>query len=152
MNAPLLPRGRMPKVGGLLCVVAILAASGCGRPNTAAVSGKVTYRGQPVPGALILQAADAEAGTAPAVYRAAIGPDGRYSTCGVPDGAYRAAVAPAPASFAGPMPGSTGMPPGVKATPLTHVDIPARYLWPGTSGLTLEVKGGSMTRDFSLTD
>jgi hypothetical protein len=154
-----LPRPRRTLLAGALaCLAALLASAGCGGGSNAKLSGKVTYKGEPVSGTLTLQSTGA---AAPVTYPVPIAADGRFSTVGVPEGAYQVGVTPASAnvSMAPQMPQppkDVSVPaspqPGAAGTPAKHIDIPAKYLRPETSGLTWEVKSGAQTRDFELTD
>lgn len=151
-----MPASLRSPFAGVACLIALLAASGCGSDTSkaAAISGKVTYKNEPVPGTLNLQIA-VEGTTEPAVYHASIGADGQYITSGIPNGAYQVSITPASAAAAPmappgapkdttpPMPGTNGPPP-------KHVDIPLKYLKPATSKLTLEIKGGAVKKDFDL--
>ena len=136
-----------------LCVVALSAiltmlAGGCGEksefPATEPVSGKVTYKGQPVTKGTITFQSDAGQ-TATGM----IGPDGTYtlSTFGEKDGAipghHKVMVI---ANDADPtlMPGSS---PGYK-TPKDLV--PKKYSELNTSGLEADVAKGKGVIDFDL--
>jgi hypothetical protein len=140
-----------------LCVCLGLTAAGCG--GTATVSGKVSYKGTPLTGGVVLFVAD-QKGT----YRSEIGEDGSYRIDKVPTGPWKIAVdtsmaqAP-PAGQKGP-PGGVGkmMPPKDTALPESAkggmydperkapsrnaVKIPDHYANPETSKLTYTVTGG----------
>lgn len=140
------------------CLIVALAITGCGGGGTTGkLSGRVTYKGEPVAGILTLQST--AAGPAASTYPVPVAADGRFSTVGVPEGVYQVSVTPTPANFSS-APMVPRPPKDVSAAPVPlpggaaakHVDIPAKYLRPGTSGLTWEVKSGSQTKDFELTD
>lgn len=156
---------RMP-----IAVLAVaLVLSGCGgggegtakREKTHPVSGKVTYRGQPVAGATITF----NPGQDPA-RKAGFGitdDNGNYSigTYAVGDGAiegsYMVTISKAlPAAVRQPDPPEDQyVPPeempAAKPTPPVQM-IPAKYASPTSSGLTFEVKPGSNTFDIELKD
>jgi hypothetical protein len=143
MTALLPKRGRIVSFAAVAALTALLAA-GCGPgPSRSSVSGKVTYHGAPVPGALMLQTT--VDGT-PVSYPVSVGADGRFTTSGVPEGVYQVGVTPAPVVGVG------GSPRPAAAQPSRHVDVPPRYLSPTTSGVTLEVRGGSVQKNIDLTD
>ena len=143
------PMNSRSLVAGLTaCLVAALAASGCGGSGSATkLSGKVTYKGEPVPGAITLETT---VNGTPSKYPAAISADGKFETVGVPKGTYQVGITPVPSSTTVTPGGS--LPPGAAGSAPKHVDIPAKYLKPETSGLTWEVTGSSQTKDFDLTD
>jgi hypothetical protein len=140
------------------CSLAILLLSlltvGCGGGSTtAAVSGRVTYKGKPVPKANV-SFVPAE-GTG----RAASGftdDGGRYTlgTLSTSDGAapgkYRVGVI-ARGPDRPPKPGETGSGMPGEMMPGDPV-IPVKYFTPDTSGLTFEVKRGSNRYDIDLKD
>jgi hypothetical protein len=84
-----------------LVLLASLGASGCGDtapPALAAVHGRVTLRGVPLPGGLVVFTPDDETGSHGGCAQGAIGPDGRYAlaTGGAPGaapGKHRVTVA-----------------------------------------------------------
>ncbi len=131
-------------------------ASGCGGdPGLGRVSGRITYKGEPVPGGTVFFSPE-EAGK-----RGAQGPidsDGNYTLGtfdtgdGAPAGRHRVSVVaqgpdkPIPAKMKGKM-----MEEDMQGTgdPL----VPRKYFSAESSGLTAEVVGGqSNTFDFELTD
>src|SRR5688500_13514210 len=80
--------GRM----GLLLLVCLLGPAGCG-PRTAAVSGKVAYRGKRLPaGRITFLGADGR------VANGQINPDGTYQVQGVPVGEATITVSSQPSS------------------------------------------------------
>ena len=146
-------RGRLKAVLWLLPLLACTA--GCGAPK---VSGKVTYKGEPLHmGQVLFTATNGWTGSSQ------INEDGTYSIPSVPPGQAKIAVdcpyfeegknASSPAARRhGQRPpmseeakkGSAG----VKEYP--PVKIPDKYKKPETSGLTLEVTGGRQTHNIDL--
>src|SRR5262245_5293973 len=141
-----------------LCFItlSLLSASilGCGGGSkTSAVSGRVTYKGKPLPNANVSFTPTEGAG------RAATGltdNDGRYTlgafsaNDGAPPGKYRIHVSaygpPRP-----PKPGETGS--GMPGEMMTGDPIiPKKYFQPDTSGLTHDVTRGSNTVNLDLKD
>jgi len=130
-----------------LFAMATLIAAGCSgakTPETAAVQGKVTYRGKSITQGVVLFTPEGSGQAATGEIQA----DGSFQLTtfqkndGARPGKYRVAVQPFPAAGAVPgleFPG--GKPP-----------IPAKYLDVHSSGLTAEVKPGKNTLDLSLTD
>jgi hypothetical protein len=121
------------------------------------VSGKVTYRGQPLSGGTITFAGSK-------AYSASIAADGSYQVRDVPVGKYKLAIATAPLlprdmppfpRFPKEVPGlpkdapPNGVPPEMRLPPRGIV-IPTKYADPHTSGLTYTVVKGSNTHDFRL--
>jgi hypothetical protein len=135
---------------GLLSVV---LAAGCGGAKTAAVSGRVTFKGKPVPKANVSFIPAEGAGRAAAGFT---DESGRYTlgTMSTNDGAapgkYRISII-ARGPDRPPKPGETGsgmpgeMMPGDPA-------IPVKYFTAESSGLTFEVKRGSNRCDLDLKD
>jgi hypothetical protein len=127
---------------------------GCGGGSkTAAVSGRVTYKGKPVPNASVSFTPVEGTG------RAADGvtdSNGRYTLTtysasdGAPPGKYRIHVI-AYGPSRPPKPGETGSGMPGEMMPGDPV-IPTKYFKPDTSGLTYEVKRGSNTANFDLQD
>jgi hypothetical protein len=116
------------------CTCALLVLlGGCGRgqPLLAPVSGRVYYRGQPLPGGTLVFTPDPERGGSGPLACAEIGPDGRYSLVtgqqpGAVLGWHRITVAPA---------GPTG-----KATEGSPPRLPRHFSDPELSGKCVEVK------------
>ena len=134
----------------------LLLAAGCGQASKgSSVSGKITYKGQPLTGGIIKLYSDAA--PAPATrgadnsFHITIKPDGTFGASNVPEGMAKVAIEsqPAPSKPAGFDP-KTGIPlaPGTA----DFVRIPQKYTDPNTSGLTWDVKPGSEKKDFDLTD
>jgi hypothetical protein len=151
--------------------------AGCGT-GTGKVSGKVTYKGQPVPGGqVLLRPADPRQNAVSAT----LDEEGRYSAV-LPTGEVTVSIdnrdlEPRP-SFGGGIP--AGIPLSAEARsklgkakaaapaappdkPIESADdprqpsgryvpIPEKYYMAETSGLKFTVKGGEQTQDFELTD
>jgi hypothetical protein len=104
----------------------LLAAAGCGgQPKLAPVSGRVFYRGVPLPGGTIVYTPDEERGGRGPLAMGEVGTDGRFTLStgrhkGAVPGWHRITVAPA---------GRGGGP-----------ALPLRYRDPEQSGWRLEVK------------
>jgi hypothetical protein len=129
----------------LVVLIAVLVgAVGCGKP-TGTVSGKVTFKGQPVSfGTIALLSEDGQ------VVSAMLEPDGGYTVGKVPVGPARITV--------------QSMPPPPPIRPLDDkmgekmpamgerkfVPIPKRYLDAEKGGLTYTVKEGPQTPDLDL--
>jgi hypothetical protein len=145
-------RPRLLAAGGV--VLAVLALSGCGRP-TASVSGKVTYRGQPVPGGRIFFVT--EQGER---HGADLGEDGSYSLNNVPAGTLRVGVDNTALYWLEQTRTSkraSRLRQAVqhvlaKAPPPSgrYVPLPAHYRDPAASGLRANVRHGSQQLDFNL--
>lgn len=135
----------------LACVFATLTSSilvGCGAsgPAKGSVSGKVTYKGQPVPkGTVTFVAVDAKGRNA----TGAINPDGSFTlqTENPGDGAilgdYKVTISARDDVVLDYTP-TKPVPPKMLA--------PAKYESPESSGLTATVKSGSNTFNWELTD
>jgi hypothetical protein len=133
--------------GGVLLLV--LAAFGCGS-GTGQVTGKVTYKGQPLPSGTVLFH-----GPARRIDHAVIASDGTYTIPDVPVGPVKIAVkshsklppgmfkAAGKAPYVQPLPKE--LPPEAKFIP-----IPERYSDPDRSGLECLVQGGRQTHDLTL--
>jgi hypothetical protein len=144
--------------GGLVLLMA--AAAGCGSSGT--VSGKVTYKGQPLGGGNVVFYAEGKASqTSP------ISPDGSYSISKIPAGPVKISVEtesvrphkPPPGGMSKMVPPKDAIPPGVdpggvygpkEATAKKYVKIPPQYADAQQSGLTYTVKSGSQTHDIDL--
>ena len=129
--------------------LAVQALPGCGR-QAGSVSGKVTLKGQPVPGGTVtFLGADDRAASCP------IEADGTYTIDRVAVGVAKVAVAP-PVSAAPKGvkmdPGKMGAPadPGAAAAPAKRVAIPEQYQDPTQSGLTCDVKAGHQDYNIDL--
>jgi hypothetical protein len=148
------------KVALASLAAALLALSpalltGCGKASgrNAVVSGKVSYKGQPVTGGLI-KFVPADNGSP------ALGPingDGTFSFGGVPFGPMQIGIdtesvrnaARADYTRTGKAPPGTRLPESAGPRP-AYVPLPKKYADPKTSGLTWDVQRGSLTKDFDL--
>ncbi|MBM3983864.1 MAG: carboxypeptidase regulatory-like domain-containing protein [Planctomycetes bacterium] len=136
------------------CWVAVFAAlaGGCGGPETATVSGRVTFRGKPVTsGSVIVYCSDKQ------IVRGNIGSDGTYTIPNVPRGALAVTVqsharVPAGMRLQQNLPPATGgpIPPTVSADDPACVALPPRYAVPEESGLSVQVERGLVTFDIDL--
>jgi hypothetical protein len=148
-------RSRLAGAGRRVCgtafqaalVAVLLALAGCSSARTAQVSGIVTYRGKPVPAAVVTFVARG----APAVF-SGTDAEGRYSvTVLCPDSAaagdrHTVMVTPAIRISAD---GITPDP----ATPLVRPDIPGRYNAAESTPLSAEIVAGRDTVvDIALED
>jgi len=121
-----------------LSIATCFAIVGCGDQARGEIRGTVTYKGQPVPFAIVIvTAADNQ------VYRADTDVSGKYVISGVPYGTARVAVQrPMLESEAPPLddhPDAPGAPTGnAKSLPKVPT-IPARYSDPATSDLKVDL-------------
>jgi hypothetical protein len=131
----------------LLAVAATASTQGQDRPHSGTISGKVFFRGRPLPGGTI--------SFAPAKGKAVVVSlrgDGTYAAARLPVGELRVAietesVAPKPPRAKDAK--TTPPPPPPPGGP-RYVPIPRKYGDLNTSGLTLEVKAGEQIADFQL--
>jgi len=157
------PGCRPSRLFGLVALAVLLPVLGCGK-STATVTGSVSYKGTKLKGGqVIFQTADGKGATGN------INEDGTYTAEKVPTGVVKVAVKTAylkPPGGGGPGGGGGGPPkneppPGVKMPegykPSNPADnsklytaIPEKYEDPEKSGLTMEVKGGTQTKDWTL--
>jgi len=118
--------------------------------DTGTVSGKVTYKGKPLPGGNVTFAGKDGKSLAAAIHE-----DGTYSLEKVPPGEYKVAVETeslrkaAPGGGVPPKGGDKIAPPPAADAP-KYVAIPVKYANPETSGLTYTVKTGKQTFDIDL--
>jgi hypothetical protein len=125
------------------CVMLILGGCSSGQESYPNVVGRVYYRGEPLPGGLIVFTPDEERGNIGPIAKAAIGPDGRYSLrseqrTGAVPGWHRISIAAAPAKS--------------RRLQLNQIP-PGRYRHPQHSGLAREVKADTANVfDFHLED
>ena len=97
--------------------VVVLVAVGCGKSApapSAAVSGRVTFQGQPLAGGTVVFVPDRDRGFDGKPLRADTGPDGTFQLNGgaaVPPGWYRVALAGPPVYDAGALSGGAVFPP-----------------------------------------
>jgi hypothetical protein len=126
-------------IGRWTLAAALVVLAGCGRGGTGEVTGKVTYKGDVLPGGMVTFIA--ENGKAES---ARIAEDGSYKVANIPVGRARITV--------------TTQPPvklGAKEPfePLgKYIEIPPRYRDADISGLSLSVKRGSQQYDLPLTE
>jgi hypothetical protein len=136
---------------GAIALLLIALLPGC-EANTGDVSGKVSYRGKPLPyGTILFYCSDQQ------IISRLIAPDGSYEASGIPTGATRVAIRtypPIPPGYQIPqrLPPSRNAPnlgrapteegSGHKAA---HVKIPGKYSSPEESGLLLDVNEGQQT-------
>jgi hypothetical protein len=133
-----------------LWIALALSMTGCGGPYTGEVSGKVTYRGNPLPGGLVTFVhQDGRIGVGE------IHEDGTYSVPEAPGGNVKVTVRTVPPIPA--MPAAVKLPGGIgggKAETYypagKYVPIPKKYAEGETSGLALTVKRGSQPFDIDL--
>jgi hypothetical protein len=130
-------------------VLVVLAVAGCGR-STGHVTGKVTYKGQPLPsGTVLFHGPDGPTG------HSVIGPDGRYEVRDVPVGACKITVQSHSHVPHGMFRGALRDPdfkmPREVPRELRYVPIPKKYEDPAHSGLAHTVKAGKQTYDLALT-
>jgi hypothetical protein len=145
-----------------LCLFVVF---GCDKTNSstpASVSGKVTYKGEPVSGGVLMF--NPKPGTAGVVSSTILNPDGTYSVAQAPSGEFTVTVDTEflnpdkktqayPGSGGKAMPSST--PPPSKAPPGAegkYVKIPKKYSDAKTSTLTAKLTSGKQTVNFELTD
>jgi hypothetical protein len=141
-QAPSSQAGRVWWVGMVLLV---LAGTGCG-PRVGQVSGKVLYKGQPLPsGTVLFEGPDgSRRGFSP------IAADGSYRIDNVSVGVVRIAVVSEPRVPPGLMkPSGPGAQPAAQPKN-DHVPIPARYEKPEQSRLTCTVVVGRQIHDIIL--
>jgi hypothetical protein len=133
-------------------LLVLLAAVGCG-PGSATVSGRVTYKGAPLPsGDVLIYGANGKVQSGP------IGADGNYAIYKAPVGDVKMAVVPPNPSSqmmlprqvkgARKHPGATD---DASMPPIKVVPIPERYNDPDKSGLNFTLKSGEQTIDLDLT-
>lgn len=143
-------RGLPSRVTGFLF---LMAAVGCGG-RTAAVSGKVTYKGEPLTaGYVIFHASDGRADSG------RIGGDGNYTVYKAPVGDVKVAIRTADPNRRPPPAGLSKSKNAVKRPDSEStgtdsigkfVSIPARYQDPEQSGFTFAVKPGQQTINLEL--
>jgi hypothetical protein len=148
------PMGRLVLASALLVLVAL----GCGykNPNApASVTGKVTYKGKPVPaGTVRFHSQDAGSVTCQ------LDVDGSYSSTDVPAKEMTVTVetesakpTDTPANQARKQSGSAPPPPGSeKSKPLEYVKIPEKYAKTKDTPLKTTLKPGKNTYNIELTD
>ena len=122
-----------------VAAAALLLVAGCGGPGT--VTGKVTFKGGPLPGGLVtvVDAADNR-------YPGQIQKDGSYIVANVPTGPAKVVVGTTAKT------GSIMHPDDRKEPFGPYVQIPKRYAQPEKSGLALQVKNGTQELNIDLKD
>ena len=139
-----------PFVEAVLLVLLALALAGCSQPK-ATITGKVTYKGEPVNAGTV-----SFFGPRDQVASAPIRPDGGYEVSGAPLGEVKITVTTPPPM---PPPEQLANNPMVRerregrsdvAPVAKTVSVPARYSRPGTSRLSLIVTEGSQAFDIEL--
>ncbi len=136
------------------CLLGSIGLAGCGSsggmPPMGEISGKVTYKGEPLSGGTITFHA---VGTPGKVGVSLIKPDGTYRVFEGPIGETKVTIDPKLVPL-GP-PGASG-PPGAgrpKASPAKPTSVPAKYLKVETTTLTFTVKHrNDNVYDIELTD
>jgi hypothetical protein len=138
----------------------LFGSLGCA--SNATISGKVTYKGEPLGGGTVLFVAEGKRSMT-----TVINSDGTYALANFPAGPVTIAVETAsvkqtemPEEAKGMAPPATipNMPEGATqsiykpraATAVRYVEIPPQYADPKTSGLTYTVTGGSQSHDIPL--
>jgi hypothetical protein len=149
---------------GLAFSSTFLYIAGCSSSSsTATLSGKVTYRAQPLTGGTIwLHPREAAAGKYPPRYSGTIRLDGTFTVTGVPLGSM---VVTIDTKSVNGLSGTSGMARAEGVNPImkgkmmgklaggpVYVAIPAKYADAKTSGLSWETTGGKQSQDFDLRD
>jgi hypothetical protein len=161
---------------GLPLLVVVFACSKSKTPAT--VSGKVTYKGETVPGGILYFYSLKEDGSPGAEFSCVIKSDGTYSSSQLPEGdllvsidtesknpnSERAKADPSKygkgtgkGAFADPKMMMEQMKknnnvPDMPSDDTSYLPIPKKYWEPATSGLKVTLKAGKNTFDFNLTD
>jgi len=161
-----IPRTKVARLlGSGFLMALLLMAAGCGG-SSSSVSGKITFRNNPLHGGTVTFSGPGET---PWTKTAQIGDDGSYTLNGVPTGQARITVETDTAKPANPqakqmaskmMPKGDKMPEGAEHSPFfqmkqqqsgdKYVAIPQKYKKPETSGLTYEVKRGKQEHNINL--
>jgi hypothetical protein len=143
------PRRRLAAAGGGFAALALLSA-GCGG-GTTAMSGRVAFKGAPVPGgSVILYCADKQ------IVYGVTDADGRYTIPSVPRGPAVVTVQTLPHKpymikhRLNLPPTKDGPAPPPAASPERVVALPPRYALPEESGLAVVVDGRNLTHDIDL--
>jgi uncharacterized lipoprotein NlpE involved in copper resistance len=144
----------MRRTVAVAAVFLVLAGCSSSKNGKGTVSGKVTYKDQPVNNASILLYSTTTAGEAVVIPTAA---DGTFRAADIPAGDYKVAIQGSPASSG---PDTKGMTKEqlekmkdslAKMKSEATIKFPQKYNNKDTSGLTLTVKGKT-DKDFVLTD
>lgn len=147
---------------GIMALLGLLCGCGGVNPNApATISGKVSYKGTPLPGGNMLFHSQAGA------YPAAIGANGEYVGREFPVGEMTVTIETETLNperkTAKPYPGKAKAktdkveqfrppPEGMTQAPSTYVKIPAKYADKSKSDLKVTLKAGKQTQDFELVD
>ncbi|MSU79163.1 MAG: carboxypeptidase regulatory-like domain-containing protein [Gemmataceae bacterium] len=146
----MIPRCQMVSVGVLLLLVVL---PGCGKKDgRVPVVGTVTYRGNPVPNALVVFMPE----TPDLLPSSGLTDDnGRYELMtivrgdGASPGMYRVTITARGSEKV--RPGAVFDPTGSNAEPGAAL-VPTKYFMPDTAGLKADVQPGGITADFKLVD
>jgi hypothetical protein len=132
----------------LFCSLALVLVVGCGpkRDPQGTVTGKVTYKGQPVNGGTLKLYKIK--GTAGDDILIPLSQEGTYSSADVPEGDYIVVVEPLPAHT----PKTTGKTRLSDTATTGTIPIPKKYLDRKDSSLSMTVKPGNQKIDLELTD
>jgi len=156
------------KLGMALLLPSLVLALGCTGGGKGKISGKVTFKGAPMPGGSInFRADDGKE------YGSSIGPDGAYYVENVPSGNMKVYISipvdkgsgavGVPKGREKEMEGKMKPPPGAPPEAMKAYEgskekhdkipnIPDKYKSPDSSGLTFTVKSGSNTYDVPLSE
>jgi hypothetical protein len=146
-------RGIARRNGCTACAALLtLAVSGC-ESDRGSVSGKVTYRRQPLGGGTVLFYGPDQSVTASLIVA-----DGTYRAPNLPVGRFRVAVVPHPPVPPGLSRANREAPPAARAPAVSTVSgpevrsvrIPEKYRHPDRSGLSLQVDRAEQTFDIEL--
>jgi hypothetical protein len=143
----------MLAAGAVVCICAFAGCSGSGLSGTAPVTGKVTYNGQPVEGAVVSFLGEGEGAR---VATAISGAGGAYELMTVDEegampGKYAVTVTKSEAAVGA----SQSMEEAAKSLappPVAKELLPAKYGDPAQTPLKFDVKAGANTIDLALTD
>ncbi len=135
-----------PVAACLIVLGALGGLAGCG--GKPVVTGRVTYKGEPLPGGeihFITESGPSRSGV--------ISDDGQFRVEGVPTGTVKVTISSERDEGGGAGGSPLGSPTGAAAKPVVRVSrIPAKYNAVATSGLTFTISGGKQTIDIELTD
>jgi hypothetical protein len=150
-------QARIRRLGAVLLILTGgLTLVGCGRSSQATVTGKVTYKGQPLKGGSISLISDAGG-----VVKSTIEEDGSYKITKAPLGSAKVTVDTKglrpvnQKAVKGPYANAKAppevLPKSAKGGDASHyVAIPPRYADPEKSGLSVEVKKGKNEQNIDL--
>ena len=112
--------------------------------SQATVKGKITYKGKPVPYALVIMTNEKSASTG------AADADGNYTVQNAPPG--KVSVGVNTAAGRGMLMSATmaAIQTGDKSSKPSFLDLPAKFFDPSTSGITAEVKDRKEPMDFNI--